>query len=60
MSSTVQKAEQTIGDQASYLSKDNLQRRIARVSTQAWRHTGLKAEVKSPSLHIGRKVNMLT
>jgi len=32
VSSTIQKAEQAIGEQASYLGKDNLQRLIAKVT----------------------------
>lgn len=32
LSSTIQRAEQTISDQASYMGKDNLQRCMTRVS----------------------------
>lgn len=34
LSNTMQKAEQTVSDQASYLGKDNLQRTITKVSPQ--------------------------
>ncbi|KAM4540338.1 nesprin-2-like [Fundulus diaphanus] len=46
LSSTIQKAEQTISDQASYMGKDNLQRSIAKVGDMKEELAGLREKME--------------